>query len=108
MATAYRTVSHEALCIITGMTPIELKIEKATQIYQANRVNKNGNKNFEADTTPINWQHPADAAIRTHKEEEEEDNPIQIFTDSSKSERGVGSGIAIYGRARTLRLYSVD
>jgi hypothetical protein len=89
------------------MTPIELKIEKATQIYQANRVNKNGNKNSEADTTQINWQHLADAAIRTHKEEEE-DNPIQIFTDGSKSERGVGSGMAIYGRARTLRLYSVD
>ena len=25
MAKAYRTVSHEALCILTGMTPIEIK-----------------------------------------------------------------------------------
>jgi hypothetical protein len=85
------------------MTPIELKIEEATKTYQANRVNANDNKNFEADTTPINWQHPADAAIRTHKEEEEEDNPIQIFTDGSKSERGVGSGIAVYGPGENIK-----
>jgi len=103
MAKAYCTVSHEALCIITGMTPIELKIEEATKTYQANRVNTNDNKNFEADTTPINWQHPADAAIRTHEEEEEEDNPIQIFTDGSKAERGVGSGIAVYGPGENIK-----
>jgi len=27
MAKAYRTVSHKALCILTGITPIEIKIE---------------------------------------------------------------------------------
>ena len=85
------------------MTPVELKIAEATQTYQANRENTNDNNNFEADTTPINWQRPADAAIRTHKEEEEEDNPIQIFTDGSKSDRGVGSGIAIYGPGQNAR-----
>ena len=31
MAKAYRTVSHEALCILTGVTPIEIKIEEAAQ-----------------------------------------------------------------------------
>ena len=99
MAKAYRTVSHEALCIITGMTPIDLKIEESTQTYQANRANTN-NKNFETDTTPINWQNPADAAIRTHKEEV---NPIQIFTDGSKSERGVGSGFAVFGPGENIK-----
>jgi hypothetical protein len=33
IAKAYRTVSHEALCILTGMTPINIKIEEASQLY---------------------------------------------------------------------------
>ena len=43
MAKAYRTVSHEALCILTGMTPIEIKIEEAVQIYYTTRGNKRQN-----------------------------------------------------------------
>jgi len=37
MAKAYRTVSPEALCIHTGMTPIEIKIEEAVQICSTTR-----------------------------------------------------------------------
>jgi hypothetical protein len=48
IAKAYRTVSHEALSIITGMTPIDIKIEEAAQIYQRNI---NDNIKFERDTT---------------------------------------------------------
>jgi hypothetical protein len=32
MAKAYRTVSSEALSVITGMTPIHLKIEQAGEL----------------------------------------------------------------------------
>jgi hypothetical protein len=95
MAKAYRTVSHEALCILTGMTPIEIKIEEAAQLYHATRGNTNDKTQFDRDTGVNKWQHPADAIIRVLKEEEDK-NPIQIFTDGSRSERGVGSGIAIY------------
>jgi hypothetical protein len=49
------------------MTPMELEIKEAKQTYQANRTNTNDNKNFEPDTTPINWKHPADVAIRTQR-----------------------------------------
>jgi len=33
IAKAYRTVSNEALCIITGLIPINIKIEKAANYY---------------------------------------------------------------------------
>jgi hypothetical protein len=33
LAKAYSTVSNEALCMLTGLTPIDLKIEKAFQFY---------------------------------------------------------------------------
>jgi ribonuclease HI len=45
---------------------------------------------------------PADASIRAQKEEVEE-NPIEIFTDGSISERGVGSGLAIYGLGESTK-----
>jgi hypothetical protein len=47
MAKAYRTVSHEALCVLTGMTPIEIKIEEAAQLYHAIRGNRNTNDNTQ-------------------------------------------------------------
>jgi hypothetical protein len=34
IAKAYRTVLNEALCILTGLTPIDIKVEEAFQIYE--------------------------------------------------------------------------
>jgi len=34
--------------------------------------------------------------------EEKEENPLQIFTDGSRSERGVGSGVAIYRSGESI------
>ena len=74
MSKAYRTVSHEALCILTSMTPIELKIEESARLYYSNRGNTNDRTNFNRDTGVRKWQHPSDAFIRVLKEEEEK-NP---------------------------------
>jgi len=37
IAKAYRTTSNEALCILTGTTPIELKAEEAANPYRITR-----------------------------------------------------------------------
>jgi len=37
IAKAYRTVTNEALCILTGLTPIAIKIEEAAEFYQLTR-----------------------------------------------------------------------
>ena len=95
MSQVYRTVSHEALCILTGMTPIDLKIEEAARLYYSARGNTNDRTNFDRDTGVRKWQHEADVIIRVLKEENEK-NPIEIFTDRSRSERGIGSAVAIY------------
>jgi len=34
MAKAYRTVSNKALCIINGITPINIKIEEIGKLYE--------------------------------------------------------------------------
>jgi len=42
-----------------------------------------------------NWPHPADA-MTIEEVISEEDAPISAFTDGSKQDQGVGSGVAIF------------
>ena len=69
MAKAYRTVSHEALCVVTGMMPIVIKIEEAAPIYQITKGMDNNNTLFDKDMEVRYWQHPRNRAyeIRTER-----------------------------------------
>jgi hypothetical protein len=102
IAKAYRIVSSEALCVITGMTPINLKIEQAAQFYFQTRNQTMDSGHFDNNKEARLWQHPAELVIRSY-EGEEEDSPLQIYTDGSKTTKGVGSGIAIYRYSRNIR-----
>ena len=44
MAGAFRTVSYEAVYVITGMLPIELVVEKRARIYRRLREDQNVNR----------------------------------------------------------------
>jgi len=77
MAKAYRTVSNEALCVVTSMTPIHIKIEEAARLYQYTRGNITDKGQFENDKAARFWQHTAEANIRI-SEGNEEDSPLQI------------------------------
>jgi hypothetical protein len=101
MAKAYRTVSSEALCVVTGMIPIHLKIEKAAEFYLHTRSHIKDTEQFDNNKEARFWQHPAETVIRTS--EGNEDSPLQIYTDGSKTEKGVGSGIAIYSSGQNIR-----
>jgi ribonuclease HI len=76
---------------LTGLTPIEIKAEEAAKIYNFMRKSQAHEINHEVQ--PTNWLHPAESVIIT---EEQDEHAIQIFTDGSKSEYGVGAGIAIF------------
>jgi ribonuclease HI len=103
IAKAYCTVSNEALCIINGITPIDIKLEETAQLYLTTRRDKtkydqpksttNLTMNIDYDTHPKDWLHPADTVQIT---EHQEETAIQIYTDGSKSSLGVGAGIAIF------------
>ena len=91
IAKAFRTTSNEALCILTGVTPVVIKAEEAAKLYNIMRNRQAHEIDHEAQQK--DWLHPADS-VRVTEQEEEHD--IQIFTDGSKSEYGVGAGIAIF------------
>ena len=94
IAKAYRTVSNEALCIITGLTPYRHQNRGSSPPIPTNR----GSRKEEAmidDTGVKHWLHPA-VTMTILKNSNEDNSTIQIFTNVSKSEQGVGAGIAVY------------
>jgi len=102
MAKAYRNVSHEALCVVTGMIPIDIKIEEAARLYHLTKGTANNNTPFDKDMEVRYWQHPAVASIRS-TDEKEETGSLHIYTDGSKTEKGVGSGIAIFESGQHIK-----
>ena len=65
IAKAYRTISNEALCILTGMTPIAIKIEEAAKIFQLTRGNTKGEEaQVDSHMEVKNWQHPTETIVK--------------------------------------------
>jgi hypothetical protein len=58
IAKAYRTVSNEALCIITGLTPIHIKIQETVELYKIVRGNRYKNLPIDHDKPPDNGSIP--------------------------------------------------
>ena len=93
VARAYRTNSSEALCILTGMTPIVLKLEvveytlKVKQHQQA--------INLDHDVVHKYWPHLA-KVITNQEVENYEEATISAYTDGSKFQKGVGSGVVLF------------
>jgi len=49
------------------------------------------------------WQHPAETITRMLQDNDER-SPIQIFTDGSKTKKGVGAGFPYLNQATTLKV----
>ena len=88
---AFWTTSSEALCTLTGLIPIVIRVEEAAKLY--NIMRKRQAHAIDHEVQPKDWLHPADSVRITEKHDEQ---AIQIFTDDSKSEHGVGAGITIF------------
>jgi hypothetical protein len=76
---------------LTGLTPIVIKAEETAKLY--NIMRKSQAHEIDYDVQPKDWLHPADSVRIT---EQQDEHAMQIFTDGSKSEHGVGAGIAIF------------
>jgi hypothetical protein len=92
IAKAYRMVSNEALCIITGLIHINIKIEETGKYY---KITKGKGIHYDREMEVKNWNHPA-KQVKIIEAHEESPQYIHAYTDGSKSEVRVGSGIAIF------------
>jgi hypothetical protein len=89
---AYLTVSNDALCVITGLIPINIKIEETAKYYEY--IKGNGNQ-FDREMEVKHWTHPANS-VKITEGHEDSKHAVHIYTDGSKTEHGEGSGIAIF------------
>jgi hypothetical protein len=114
IAKAYRTISFEASCVMAGVPPIGLVIEEKASQYMVKH-------NPECDLPlPVSkWPHPTQRRstrvtllddrevqlqnwpnladeVKTTENKEYEQRTILIYTDGSKNEQGVSSGVAIF------------
>ena len=92
IAKAYRTVSNEALCVIAGIKPIHIKIEEAGRCYE---ITKGKGIQYDREMELKNWIHPA-KRVKLIEGHENSPHYIHAYTDGSKNDSGVGSGIAIF------------
>jgi len=86
IAKAYRTVSNEALCALTGLTPTTIKIQEAYQYFRIVRGQEKEDTNVETRMGTQYWQHPAET-ITFLAEETKDTSIVQIYTNGSKSEK---------------------
>jgi hypothetical protein len=85
IAKSYPTVSNEALCMITGLTPIDIKIKETAQLFQITKGNKKKEEEqFDLDTRTNHWLHPY-ITFTILEDCEDDDSTIQIYTDGSKN-----------------------
>jgi ribonuclease HI len=96
IAKAYRTVSHEALCILTGITPIHIKAQEVATQYNITTGRSTQKYQIDKAENPRNWLHHAEIVSVNDTKDEGEEHWWSIFTDGSKSEQGLGSGIAVF------------
>ena len=71
IAKSYRTVSNEALCILTGLTPIAIKIEETIQFYEYIRGSTRKKTLVDSDMEVKYWHHPAETITFITEDNEE-------------------------------------
>jgi hypothetical protein len=94
LAKAYRTTSQEALCVLTGITPVIIELENAAKLYHITR-EKNQDGLYDTPMHYKRWPHPA-KVIELKNKRYDMHYKLEIYTDGSKNEKGVGSGVAIF------------
>lgn len=102
IAKAFRTTSYEALCVLTALTPILIKIEEITDVYRTTKVMGNSHQAFDAMVELNKWPHPADIVKITGRDKKI-DYLVEAYTDGSKSENGVGAGVALYVKKQLVQ-----
>jgi hypothetical protein len=77
------------------MIPITPKLEEAVIQYTFRDTKQQQSMNLDQDVEYRHWPHPA-KAISIEKTQNHEEATISAYTDASKHQGGVGSGVVIY------------
>jgi hypothetical protein len=83
IARAYLTTSYEALCVLTGLTPIIIELESQARIYHDTRGNEK-HEQYDAPKHYSQWNHPADA-LELIKKNRDENTRLRYIRMAAKA-----------------------
>jgi len=81
--------------MVTGMTQIIIKLEEETAHYKTKQNSGHCHIEWDCDVELQHWPYTAEVGT-IHEVAGNEDTSIQIYTDGSKQEHGVGSAAVIF------------
>jgi len=82
IAKAYCMVSNEALCVITGLMPVNIKIAETDKFYE---ITKRKGSQYDREMEVKNWTHLA-KFVNIIEGHEERTHSIHAYTDGSKND----------------------
>ena len=85
-------MSNEPLCVIAGLTPINIKIKDTVKHYEC--IKGYGNL-IDLEMEAKYWTHPANS-VKITEGQEYCKHTIDVYTGGSEGEHKVGSGIATF------------
>jgi ribonuclease HI len=77
------------------MTPIIIKTEEAVKQQNIRKRKGSQSQLIDREVELKNWPHPADV-VKIIEDKGYKEQTIQVYTDGSKNEHGVGAGVAIF------------
>ena len=83
--------------MLTGIAPVIIELENTTNLYHITR-GKNQDGLHDAPMNYRRWPHPANV-IELKNKRDDMYYKFDIYTDGSKKEKGMGSGVAISSTA---------
>jgi len=85
IAKAYRTTSHEAPCVLTGIAVVIIELENTARLYHITR-GKNQDGLYDAPMNDRRWPHLANVIELKNKRDDMHFN-LYIYMDGSKNEK---------------------
>jgi len=95
MAKECRTISHEALYILTELIPKNNKAEEIATLCNKTTGRYKQKYQIDKEENLRNWLHP-EGIFSVDTKDDGEKRLWYNFTDGSKSQQGVGSGVAVF------------
>ena len=59
IAKAYKTISYDASCVVTGIQPIDITVHSKAKIYKSTH----GGCDYDQQLEPSEWLHPAERVL---------------------------------------------
>jgi hypothetical protein len=83
---------------VAGTIPLQKSIQETINFYKTIH-NLQG---YEKPVEVTYWPHPADI-VNIQESDKEQEYPIEVYSDGSKSDKGVGFGVVLFRNGKIVK-----